>query len=87
MNRIEDYVTWGAKRDEKSVRLSPPGGDGLPTAEPETLQKYYPQAELGGMQALATIVDGHGRILTIHLLQILSLSWLVRVLSIQLLSC
>jgi hypothetical protein len=77
MHWTEDYVTWDAERYGESCKMSPPNPDGLPTTEPERLKKYYPQVELGRISKPATIVDMHGRILTIYLPNILSSSRVV----------
>jgi hypothetical protein len=71
-------VRWDAERYGDSVKVSQPNRDGLPTPEPERMRKYFPEADLGKISAPATIVDMHGRILTIYLPNILSSSRLVR---------
>src|ERR1700693_4802857 len=76
--RTKDYVRWDAERYGDSVKMSQPNRDGLPTSAPERMRKYFPEADLGKISAPATIVDLHGRILTIYLPNILSSSRLVR---------
>lgn len=76
--RTQDRVNWDAERYGDSVKVSQPNRDGLPTPEPERMRKYYPEADLGKISAPATIVDMHGRILTIYLPNILSSSRVVR---------
>jgi hypothetical protein len=52
--------------------------EGLPTGEPERLRKYFGQADLGRISEPATIVDRHGKIVTMYLPNILSPSRVVR---------
>lgn len=87
MNPITDYVKWDAERYGESCKISPPKPTGMPTGEPERLQKYYAKAKLGNISAPATIVDRHGRIMTIYLPNILSSSRVVRLFVVLLLSC
>ncbi|KAG2029992.1 hypothetical protein BDR03DRAFT_1017653 [Suillus americanus] len=68
----EDHLHWDAERYGASVKLSPPDHDGLPTGEPERLRKFFHKADLGRISKPATIVDMHGKILTIFLPDILS---------------
>ncbi|KAG2355374.1 hypothetical protein BDR07DRAFT_1493293 [Suillus spraguei] len=68
----KDYVNWDAERYGESVKLSQPNHEGLPTGEPERLRKYFHETDLGKISEPATIVDRHGKILTIYLPNILS---------------
>jgi hypothetical protein len=70
-------VPWDAERYGASVKLPQPNREGLPTGEPERLKKFFSGADLGRISRPTTIVDMHGRILTIYLPDILSPSRVV----------
>ncbi|KAG1901251.1 uncharacterized protein F5891DRAFT_979778 [Suillus fuscotomentosus] len=67
-------VNWDVDRYTDKVNLSQPNRDGSATAEPERLKKFFPEAVLGKISVPATIVDRHGKILVVHLPDILTAS-------------
>jgi hypothetical protein len=69
-------VPWDAEWYGASVKLPQPNHKGLPTGKPERLKKIFSKADLGRISR-PTIVDMHGRILTIYVSDILSPSHVI----------